>query len=203
MVSESRLAYISAFELPSKVCESFTGTNNGEDIHSSLQDSTKDYDVKNSESGNNGMDKLLSESDSSLGSSSEAHSESDPSSETNNEAYSESDSSSGSNNGAHSQSDSGQSKEVHSESNSDGAQNKTTNNDIRNDLTNFANNDKSGNSNEENDNENSEGTQNKITIQNYGYKNEAVLKSTACSKVKEPFNKILLLCFSLIIKRNI
>ena len=57
MVSESRLAYISALELPSKVCELFTGTNIGEDIHSSLRDSTKDNDVENSESGSNGMDK--------------------------------------------------------------------------------------------------------------------------------------------------
>ena len=189
--SESRLAYTSALELPKRVCESFKSGQKdwGTDLDSGLQDATNDMgsenDGKNSESvkkdGSDNFNAVLSESDSSTEPSKETQSDSDGmESGSNKESNSEIDSSSGS---------------LYSEVNQNKITN--TNNDLSNDITNSGSENNGGASNsikEQSKSDTSSGkeeeTQTKITIQNYGYESEAVLKSTACRKLFESF-KIL------------
>lgn len=192
MVSESRLAYTSTLELPSKVCESFYRTKNGEDKQEDGSEEEIFYvdieDVENSESRNNDrsdtLNGVLSESQSSSGSSNKESSDSDSDSVS---SYSSSESIE---------------PEPEPDSNSDFVnseitQNQITNNDLTNsESENIAETDNSNEVNSESDTssgtENSEGTHNKITIQNYGYESEAVLKSAACPELYDSF-KILLL----------
>ena len=173
MVSESRLAYTSTLELPSTVCESFYRTKNFEDKQENGSEEEIFYvdieDVKNSESRNNDR------------------------SDTLNEVLSESHSSSGSSNKESSDSNSDFVK-------SEITQNQITNNDLINSGSgNIAGTDNSNEVNSGSDTslgtKNSEGTHNKITIQNYGYESEAVLKSAACPELYDSFKILLLSTF--------
>ena len=195
MVSESRLAYTSTLELPSTVCETFYGTKNVEDKQEDGLEEEIFYvdieDVENSELRNNDrsdtLKEVLPESHSSSRSSNKESSDSDSDSVS---SYKETDSSSES-------IEPEPESEPEPDSNSEITQNQITNNDLTNSGSeNIAGTDNSNEVNSESDTslgtENSEGTHNKITIQNYGYESEAVLKSAACPELYEGF-KILLL----------
>ena len=221
--SESRLAYTSALELPKKVCDSFSETDKElEDLAIDLDDDIKHFESGNNGI-TDSSNEAVSESDLSSESSNEAHSISELSSGSSNEANThsesnfesnkeeDSDSSIGSSNEGRSDSDvstgpingkPSESDSSNDNSNAVESENKVSNNDVSNDLTNSETVKSNGSKNSDgvnsdvnsgSDNEKSGGTQNQITIQNYGYESEAVLKSTACSYPYKPFEILLLI----------